>query len=62
MDEVTITKGIVDSYMEKLKGALELDVAGMAANAAFGGYRMGPIFGGMFRSGKKAADEILEWM
>jgi len=35
-------------------------VSGMAANAAFGGYRMGPIFGGMFLSGKKAADEIIE--
>lgn len=35
-------------------------VAGMAANAAFGSYRMGPIFGGMLLSGKKAADLILK--
>jgi thiamine thiazole synthase len=35
-------------------------VAGMAANAAFGSYRMGPIFGGMFLSGQKAAELILE--
>ncbi len=35
-------------------------VAGMAANAAFGSYRMGPIFGGMFLSGKKVAELILE--
>jgi len=37
-----------------------LYVAGMAANAAFGSPRMGPIFGGMFLSGKKAADLILK--
>ncbi len=35
-------------------------VCGMAANAAFGSYRMGPIFGGMLLSGKKVAELILE--
>jgi thiamine thiazole synthase len=35
-------------------------VAGMSANAAFGGPRMGPIFGGMLLSGRKAAELILE--
>jgi thiazole biosynthesis enzyme len=35
-----------------------LFVAGMAANAAFGSYRMGPIFGGMLLSGEKAAGDI----
>jgi thiamine thiazole synthase len=35
-------------------------VAGMAANATFGSYRMGPIFGGMLLSGKKVAELILE--
>ena len=35
-------------------------VAGMSANAAFGGPRMGPIFGGMLLSGKKAAELILK--
>jgi len=34
-------------------------VAGMSANAAFGGPRMGPIFGGMLLSGKKVAEDIL---
>jgi len=37
-----------------------LYVAGMAANAVFGAPRMGPIFGGMLLSGKKAAEIILE--
>ena len=35
-------------------------VAGMSANAAFGSFRMGPIFGGMLLSGKKVAEVILE--
>ncbi len=33
-------------------------VTGMAANGVYGGYRMGAVFGGMFLSGKKCADEI----
>ncbi|OGP54477.1 MAG: ribose 1,5-bisphosphate isomerase [Deltaproteobacteria bacterium RBG_13_52_11] len=35
-------------------------VAGMSANASFGAYRMGPIFGGMLLSGEKAAALIAE--
>jgi len=37
-----------------------LYVAGMAANNAFGGPRMGPIFGGMLLSGKKVAELLIE--
>ncbi len=36
-----------------------LYAAGMAAAAVHGGYRMGPIFGGMLISGKKVAGQIL---
>lgn len=39
-----------------------LYVCGMAANAVFGEYRMGPIFGGMLLSGKKVSELILEKM
>lgn len=35
-------------------------VCGMAANAAFGANRMGPIFGGMLLSGKKLADILID--
>jgi thiamine thiazole synthase len=34
-------------------------VAGMSANASYGSYRMGPVFGGMLLSGRKAAEEIV---
>ncbi|MEE4313697.1 MAG: sulfide-dependent adenosine diphosphate thiazole synthase [Desulfofustis sp.] len=37
-----------------------LFVSGMAANAVCGGYRMGPVFGGMLLSGKRAAESMLE--
>jgi thiamine thiazole synthase len=36
-----------------------LYVCGMAANGVRGSFRMGPIFGGMFLSGRKVAREIL---
>ncbi len=36
-----------------------LFVSGMAANGVSGSFRMGPIFGGMLMSGKKAAELII---
>jgi len=39
-----------------------LYVAGMAANATFGGPRMGPVFGGMLLSGKKVAETLIKQM
>jgi len=50
-------KTIVKNTKEFYPGAY---VAGMAANAVFGGPRMGPIFGGMLLSGKKVAQSILK--
>lgn len=50
-------KTVVENTKEVFPG---LFVAGMAANAAFGAPRMGPIFGGMLLSGKRAAELILK--
>ncbi|MHC1585082.1 MAG: sulfide-dependent adenosine diphosphate thiazole synthase [Candidatus Syntropharchaeia archaeon] len=49
-------KEIVENTKEVYPGLI---VAGMAANAVFGSPRMGPIFGGMLLSGKKAAELIM---
>jgi thiamine thiazole synthase len=48
---------ILDNTQEVYPGLI---VAGMAANAVFGAPRMGPIFGGMLLSGKRAAQVALE--
>lgn len=45
---------VVENTREIYPGVI---VSGMAANAAFRSPRMGPIFGGMFMSGRKAAEE-----
>ena len=50
-------KAVVDNTKEVYPG---LFVAGMCANAVYGSQRMGPIFGGMLLSGKKAAEMILK--
>jgi len=49
-------RAVVENTREVYPGLI---VAGMAANAVFGSPRMGPIFGGMFLSGKKAAEEAM---
>ena len=48
-------KKILENTKEIYPGLI---VCGMAANAVFGSPRMGAIFGGMFLSGKKAAEVI----
>ena len=50
-------RAVVDNTKEVYPG---LFVAGMCANAVYGSQRMGPIFGGMLLSGKKAAELILK--
>ena len=49
-------RAIVDNTQEVYPGLI---VAGMAANAVFGAPRMGPIFGGMLLSGKRAAEVVI---
>ena len=50
-------KAVVENTKEVFPG---LFVAGMCANAVYGSQRMGPIFGGMLLSGKKAAELIIK--
>lgn len=54
LDEVVISKAIAETF-EVFPG---LYVAGMEANAVYGGPRMGPVFGGMLLSGRKVAELI----
>jgi thiamine thiazole synthase len=52
------TRGEADCVDFTKEIATNVYVTGMAANAACGRPRMGPIFGGMLLSGKKVADEL----
>ncbi len=47
---------IVENTREVYPG---LYIAGMSANAVYGGLRMGPVFGGMLLSGRKVAEELI---
>jgi len=57
MDVETAEQGVVEKTQEVFGG---LYVAGMAVCDVFGLPRMGPIFGGMLKSGKKVAELINE--
>jgi len=50
-------KTVVENTKEVYPG---LFISGMGANAVYGSPRMGPIFGGILLSGKRAADLILK--
>ena len=50
-------KAVLENTQEVYPGVF---VTGMAANAVFGAPRMGPIFGGMLLSGRRAAELIQE--
>lgn len=54
--EVAETKTL-ENTKEAYPGVI---VAGMSANAVFGSFRMGPVFGGMLLSGEKAARLVIE--
>jgi len=57
MDVETSEAGVVEKTSEVFPG---LYVAGMSVCDAFGLPRMGPIFGGMLKSGKKVAELVNE--
>lgn len=48
---------VIENTKEAYPG---LFVCGMAANATFGGQRMGPVFGGMLLSGQKVAEQMMK--
>ncbi len=52
-----VIKQVVKNTKEVYPGLI---VAGMAASAVFGLPRMGPIYGGMLLSGRRAAELAIE--
>lgn len=56
LDVITGEEMVVEGTQEIYPG---LYVCGMASSAVYGTPRMGPIFGGMLRSGKKVAELII---
>ena len=67
LDDVTISRAIIENFTEEFKQALDVEVAiggagpaGMAANTGLGAPRMGPIFGGMLLSGRRSAEVVIE--
>ena len=59
MDVKKAEAGVVEKTGEIFPG---LYIAGMAVCAVFGLPRMGPIFGGMLKSGKKVTEMIIAKM
>ena len=57
MDVEKAEAGVVEKTGEIFPG---LYIAGMAVCAVYGLPRMGPIFGGMLKSGKKVAEIIIK--
>ncbi|HID97114.1 MAG TPA: thiazole biosynthesis protein [Thermodesulfobacteriaceae bacterium] len=55
----TAEKAVVTNTREVYPG---LWVCGMSTAAVYGGYRMGPIFGGMLLSGKKLSGLLLDFL
>jgi thiazole biosynthesis enzyme len=55
-----VESGEVSTFENTKRLCPGLYVSGMAANNVSGGFRMGPIFGGMLKSGRKIAGIILE--
>lgn len=67
LEDKEISRLILDSFFSRFKRMLICDVAvvgagpaGMAANAVWGGHRMGPIFGGMILFGEKVVQLIIK--